>query len=155
MFTLMPRRKESEGALARRAATPMELFRREFASLFGRAFPMWPFEAMWEWEPPGLELEEMEKEVVVRAEVPGFEPKELELTLRDNVLTIRAEHKEPMEGKPEGEVVERRHARLERTVTLPAGVEPEKIEATYRNGILEVHVPRSPEAMPRRIEVKT
>ena len=38
----------------------------------------------------------------MRAEVPGFEPKELELTLRDNVLTIRAEHKEPMEGKPEG-----------------------------------------------------
>jgi len=112
---------------------------------------MWPFEAAWDWEPPGLDLEEMENEVVVRAEVPGFEPNELELMLRDNTLTIRAEHREPVEGK----AAERRHARLERTVTLPAGVEPDKIEARYRNGVLEVHVPRAPEAKPRRIEVKT
>jgi HSP20 family protein len=66
-------------------------------------------------------------------------------------LTIRAEHREP----PEGKAVERRHARLERTVTLPVGVEPEKVEARYRSGVVEVHVPLPPEAKPRRIEVKT
>jgi HSP20 family protein len=102
-------------------------------------------------EPWGFEMEEGEKEVVVRAETPGFEASELEVPLRDNVLTLRAEHHEPAEKG----AVERRQARMERTVTLPAGIEPDKVEARYRNGVLEVHVPRTPEAQPRRIEVKT
>ncbi|MCI0457169.1 MAG: Hsp20/alpha crystallin family protein [Gemmataceae bacterium] len=157
MFGLMPRRRErpAEGALARRESTPFDLLRHEFASLFDRAFPDWPvlFEGPWEMvtEPWGLEMEEGEKEVVVRAEMPGFEPNEIEVTLRGNLLTIRAEHREPGEG----EAAERRHARLERTVTLPTGIVPESIEARCRNGVLEVHVPRAPEVLPRRIEVKT
>jgi HSP20 family protein len=83
--------------------------------------------------------------------MPGFELGEIEVTLRGNELTVRAEHTEPTEG----EAKEGRYARLERTVTLPAGVEPSKVEARYHNGVLEVHVPRAPETMPRRIEVKT
>jgi HSP20 family protein len=150
MFGLMPRRRERtpESALARRDYTPLDLLRREFASLFDRAFPVWPFEAAW--EPWGLELTEGENEFVLRAEVPGFEPNELEVTLRGNVLTLRAEHTEP----PEAEAVEHRHARLERTVTLPPGVDPERVEAHCRNGVLEVHLPLTPAATPRRIEVK-
>jgi len=153
MFSLMPRRRErpSEGALARRDYTPFDLLPREFASLFDRAFPAWPFGATWEPEPWGFELEEREKEVVLHAEVPGFEANELEVSLRDNILTVRAEHKEPAEGEP----AKRRLARLERSVTLPAGTDPEKVEASYRNGVLEVHVPLMPEAKPRKIEVKT
>jgi HSP20 family protein len=153
MFNLMPRRRErkTEGALARREHTPFDLLRHEFASLFDRAFPAWPFEATWEWEPGGLAMEECDEEVVIRAEVPGFEPNELEVSLRGNELTLRAEHREPTEG----EAGERRHARFERCLTLPPGMDPDKIEARYRNGVLEVHVPRVPEAKPRRIEVKT
>lgn len=147
MFSLMPRRRErtTENALARRAYPPFDLLRREFASLFGPLFPAW------EMEPWGLEMEEREGEVVVRAEVPGFEPSELEVTLRGGVLTLRAEHTEPTSE----ERAERRQARLERSVTLPPGIEPEKVEACYRNGVLEVHVPLTPAATPRRIEVKT
>jgi HSP20 family protein len=103
-------------------------------------------------EPWGFTVEEKEREVVVRMEVPGFAASELEILLTGEVLTIRAEHKE--KGKEEMPV-ERRHGKLERTVTLPAGIVPEKIEARYLNGVLEVHVPRVPEALPRRIEVKT
>jgi HSP20 family protein len=102
-------------------------------------------------EPWGFDMEERENEVVVRAEVPGFEPTELDISLQGNTLTVRAEHAEPAKG----ETGERRHARLERSMTLPTGVDPEKVEARYRNGVLEVHIPRSPEAKPRRIEVKT
>jgi HSP20 family protein len=105
-------------------------------------------------EPEGLEMEEKENEVVVRAEVPGFEASELDVRLAGNLLTIRAEHREEPDGK-EREPVERRYGRSEWTVTLPAGIEPAKIEAHYRNGVLEVHVPMTPEAAPRRIEVKT
>jgi HSP20 family protein len=136
MFSLMPRRRE---------LNPMtEWFPREFASLFNRAFPMLP-EPAWEFEPYGFEMNETETEVVVRATVPGFEPNELTVELTGNLLTLRAEHP-AAEGTP--------LRRFERTVTVPAGIAPEGIEARYRNGILEVHMPRIPEAKPRRIEVK-
>lgn len=139
------------GALARRELTPFDLLHREFASLFDRAFPVWPFEPTPELEPWGLTMEEKENEVVLRMEVPGFEAKELEVSMRGDELTLKAEHTEPEKG----EAVERRHARLERTVTLPTGIEPEKVAASYRNGVLEMHVPLTLEAKPRRIEVKT
>jgi HSP20 family protein len=96
-------------------------------------------------------MEESENEYVLRAELPGFAVNELEVSLVGNLLTIRAEHaREAQEA-----AVERPHARVERTVTLPEGVDPEKVEARYLNGVLEVHVPRVPAATPRRIEVKT
>jgi HSP20 family molecular chaperone IbpA len=150
MFSLMPRRRERR-ALARRE--PFEFFRREFAPLF--EFPTWMMSPVWETpeEPWGFETEERENEFVLRAEAPGFEPSEVEVTLRGNVLTVKAEHTEP--APAEGEVRERRYARLERTMTLPPGVEREKVEARYHNGVIEVHLPRTPEAKPRRIEVKT
>jgi HSP20 family protein len=145
MFSLMPRRVS--GAITR-MENPFEWVRREFAPLFDRAFPVLPLEARWEphW---GLEMNELENEYVVRAEVPGFEPSELEVNLSGNVLTIGAEHK-----RPEG-ATERPLARLERVLTLPVGVNADAVEARYHHGILEVHVPKTPEAMPRRIEVKT
>jgi HSP20 family protein len=123
---------------------PFDLLGREFASLFEPFFPVK------ELEPWGFEMEEKEGEVVVRTEVPGFEPKEIEVILTGNVLTIRAEHK-PVKG----EKVELPEAKLERSITLPMGVNPEKIEALYRYGVLEVHVPLIPEAKPRHIVVKT
>ena len=146
MFSLMPRRRERT-ALAR-AMRPFEALRRELASLWET--PTWPFVTL---EPEPFETEELENEIVLRAEVPGFEMSEIEVTLLGNELTVRAEHTEPEPRK--GEAPERGYARLERTMTLPAGIVPEKIEARYHNGILEVHIPRSPEAKPRRIEVKT
>lgn len=148
MFGLMPRTART--AVARREREPFEMLRREMASLFG--FPTWPFPTLstLELEPWGFETEERENEVVLRAEMPGFEPGEIEVTLRGNELTARAEHS----ATEEGEAPMRRHARVERTMTLPEGVETARIEASYRNGMLEVHVPRPPQALPRRIEVK-
>jgi HSP20 family protein len=131
---------------------PFEWFPREFASLFDRAFPAWPVPFETRWEPDwGLEAEERENEYVVRAEVPGFEASELEVDLAGNMLTIRAEHR----PAGEKETVERPYGRLERTMTLPVGVNLEKVEALYRNGVLEVHLPKAPEALSRRIAVKT
>jgi HSP20 family protein len=97
-------------------------------------------------------MEENDKEVVVRAELPGFEPADVRVDLLGDRLTVEAEHREP-EEKPDGNA-ERTYAHVRRVLTLPAGVNMEKIEATYRNGVLEVHVPRMPEAVGRRIELK-
>ncbi len=149
MFSIIPRRERGEMF----RANPIEEFRREFSSLFDRAFPVWPFpfETRWEnyW---GFAMEEMENEYVVRAELPGFEASELDVRLEGNMLAIRAEH--PEKGEAKEERVERPYGRLERTMTLPAGLNPEKVEARYRNGVLEVHLPKTPEAHGRRIEVK-
>jgi len=88
----------------------------------------------------------------VRAEVPGFEPADFEVELRNNRLMIKAAKTHEEEKKEKGyEFAERRY---ERFVELPVEVEPAKVEATYRNGVLEVHLPKPAEATPRRIEVK-
>jgi len=93
-----------------------------------------------------------DKEIIVRAELPGFEPAEVRVELLGEVLTVEAEHREAAEKT--AEAAERTYAHMRREITLPAGVEAERIEATYRNGVLEIHLPRTPEAVGRRIEVK-
>jgi HSP20 family protein len=122
----------------------------EFENLLNRMWN-WPVmempERLW-----GLTTEELENEFVIRAELPGFAPEEVNVEVVGNRLTIAAEHKVPAETK---EAPEREHTRVHRIMTLPAVIVPEKIEATFRNGVLEVHVPRSPAATARRIEVKT
>jgi len=89
---------------------------------------------------------------VTRMELPGFAPEEVRVEWLGEQLTITAEHKVPAEGN--GEKPEREHIRVRRVLTLP-GIIPEKAEAVFWNGVLEVHLPRTPEATPRRIEVKT
>jgi HSP20 family protein len=159
MFSLMPSRRvrRESSPLATREYTPFELLRREFAPLFDRAFPSWlaSFEPQWfETEPWRLAMEETDREYVVRAEMPGFAPNEVEVRLTGGVLTMRAEHTEAATAEAK-EPVERRYRVWERTVTLPPGIVPEKVEARCHNGVLEVHVPKAPELEPRRIEVKT
>jgi HSP20 family protein len=156
MFSLLPWRKERkvEGALDPRVESPLGLMRREFASLFDRFFGDWPspFEVLV--EPPtywGLEMEDGEKEVVIKAELPGFEPAEIEVLITGEMLKIKAEHKEKGKEKEEEALVRK----VERSITLPAGTEASKVEARYHSGVLEIHLPKLPEAEARRIEVKT
>lgn len=151
MFALMPRTRT---ALLPRTEAPFRWMPEEFETLFNRFFaggpvmetPEWPY--TW-----GVTTEEKEKEVVVRVELPGFEPAELKVEVTGELLTVEAEHREPAEKATEK--AERTYAHVKRVITLPPTVELEKAEATYRNGVLEVHVPRTPEAVGRRIEVKT
>ncbi len=151
MFSLMPRREREEMTVR----SPFEWFRREFPSLFDRVFPVWPAPFETRWEPHwGVEMEERANEYVVRAEVPGFEASELEVLFGNNVLTIRAEHRPPEGAKPEA-AAERPYGRLERTLTLPAGINPESVTAVYRSGVLELTLPKAPEAQTRRIAVTT
>jgi HSP20 family protein len=151
MFALTPWKGERATRALRPRFEPFRLMHEEFAPLFERLFGTWPVEA-WEW-PRGLTLTEAENEIVVRAELPGFEPPEVEVVLRGNELTVEAKHVEVAEGK-EAPAEERPFAHVRRTMMLPEGLELAKAEAVYRNGVLEVHVPRLPEAVGRRIEVK-
>jgi len=151
MFGLMPRKTMAPSRVER-------LFGwvPEFENLTRWAFgepveetPEWPYRY-------ALTTEEKEKEVLIRAEMPGFEPAEVKVEATGGRLTIEAEHKEEVEKKEgkETKTETKMYAHVKRIMTLPAGVEPEKTEATYRNGVLELHVPRKPGAEGRRIEVK-
>lgn len=151
MFALKPWTKRSMAPLPREQ-TPFSLFPEEFENLFNRFLGRWPIMETAEWPYRwGLTTDETEKEFIVRAELPGFTPEEVKVELIGERLLIEAEHKEAAKGKEKLE----EYAHVKREVTLPPTVEMEKVEATYRNGVLEVRLPRKPEAAGRRIEVKT
>jgi len=151
MFALMPWRKRTMAPLPR-AESPFRWL-PEFENIFNQFLTSWPVLETPEWPYRwGLTMEEKEKEVVVRFELPGFTPEEVKVELMGDRLMVEAEHKEPAEKK---EKEERTYAHVKREVTLPPEVELEKAEAIYRNGVLEMHLPRKPEAVGRRIEVKT
>jgi len=157
MFFLTPWKKGEKGSAARRNDYPLARMREEFESLFNRFFGMmpeategWDFETGW-----ALDVDDSGKDIVVRAEAPGFEAKDFDVELSGNVLHIRAEQKkEKKEEKEKGGFTEKRFARFERLVTLPEHLDRNKIEAGYRNGVLEVRLPKTPEAQGKRIEVK-
>jgi len=154
MFALMPWRKRTVAPLPR-METPFRWLPEEFETLVNRLFTGLPVLETSEWPYRwGLTMEEKEKEIVVRVELPGFAPEEVKVEVTGERLMVEAEHKEP-EKKEEKEKVEREYAHVKREVTLPPEIEAEKAEATFRNGVLEVHLPRKPEAVGRRIEVKT
>jgi len=133
--------------------------RRELDSLFDRFFGHWPLNLPELLDYPvawGVKLEEKDKEVIVRVEAPGFEVSDLAVEVLGDVLSIIATHKvtKGKEGE-EKKAPEERVTEMKRYVTLPPGVDVARIEAFYRNGILEIHLPRTAEACGRRIEVKT
>jgi len=152
MFALNPWTKRGRGLLPW-AETPSE-WMPEVSTLLERLFPSWPMIEASESYPWGMTMEEKEKEVEVRVELPGFEPTELKVELVGERLTVEAEHKAEKAEKG-GEKTERVHARVRRVMTLPPELELAKAEAVYRNGVLEVRMPRKAEAVGRRIEVKT
>jgi HSP20 family protein len=152
MLDLIPWRRERTRAVEPRRGEPFLMLRRELDDLFDRMFGSLIPTEDWETAHWGLELTPTDKEFVVRAEAPGFEAGDFEVHVTGDVLHIRAERKAKDEKKEEGTFT--RSTRLERWVTLPAGTDPEKVEATYRNGVLEIHLPRTPEAVGRKIEVK-
>jgi HSP20 family protein len=156
----LPARTAGRSALpAPRAEHPLRRLREEMDALFDRFFGRWPAA----WEPPalperlwGVDVEEGDSEIVVRAEAPGFEPKDFDVHVSGNTLTVRAEHREEAEDKQEGgRSWERRYGRLEQSVPLSTPVDADKVAARYHNGVLEVRLPRTEPVQRRRIEVKT
>lgn len=153
MFGLMPRKRERSEVSAPRVGSPIQLFRDEFDDLFDRFLERWPLVDEFERIAPrwNLDVDETDKEVTIRAEMPGFDATDFDVHVVGDLLTIRAEHK--TEKGKEGEKKAERYAKMSRSVTLPPATDTEKVEATYRNGILEVKMPRKPEAAGRKIPV--
>jgi HSP20 family protein len=104
------------------------------------------------WVPP-VDVAETQEKIIVRAEVPGLRQEDIQIEFENGLLTLRGERKlEKSEGLT-WHRVERIHGNFSRTFTLPRTVDPEKINATYRDGILEVEVPKREEAKPKQIRI--
>jgi len=148
------RRVRPEWGLVRRPAffRPLD---NEFESLVNRFLTRLAIPEEWFAPIPAWEVAEAEKEVVYRMPLPGYAPAEVSLTIIGNEMTVLAEHRPPEGTPPTGAKEPEEERRIELTETLPAGLEPERMEAFFRNGLLEVHIPRVPAAVPRRIEVRT
>lgn len=111
----------------------------------------------WDGATPRSDVVETEDGVEVTVELPGLEQKDVEVTMTDDTLTVKGEKKVERQDKKKGYYLsERSYGAFHRTVALPPGVDTEKAEATFRNGLLTVKLPQSAEAKAktRRIEVK-
>jgi HSP20 family protein len=104
---------------------------------------------------PSLDVAETKNELVVKAEVPGMDPKNIDISLSDGVLTIKGEKKEEKEEKEaDYHLVERSYGSFTRLVQLPKGVESDKISASYKDGVLKITLPKSEEARKKEIKIK-
>lgn len=104
---------------------------------------------------PAIDVSEDETAYIVKASIPGMKPEDVEVTLTDNVLTMKGKAKEEKETKEENyHIRERRYGSFMRSVTMPMGVKADKVEATNENGVLTLRLPKSEEVKPKKITVK-
>ena len=136
---------------------PLQELRREIDRIWDEFFGRVRFPERWEgfeWA-PAVDVSETEDSVVVRADVPGLDPEDLEVNISGNLLTIRGEKKQEKEEKKENFYrVERVYGSFVRTVELPAEVEGDKAEATYKNGVLKIVLPKKAEARGKTIKIR-
>jgi HSP20 family protein len=130
-------------------------FDRLFDSLMADPFSWhhWPISSG-AWDVP-IDLEETDKEVSVRAEIPGVSADDLQLSIQGNALVISGEKKESSEKHDGGYYFqERRFGSFRREVPLPTAVDADNVRAEYKDGVLQVTLNKSQEALPKRIAVR-
>lgn len=126
---------------------PFDLIERMMAQwdqyVFGSPWPVIP-------SVPQLKVQQGDQEVSIRVEVPGVSPEDLSVTVDGNLLTVRAVHRSvPADEQGGAEGV----ATFERSFTLPSSVDPDKVTAHYRHGVLEIRLPRAEGRRSRQIPI--
>lgn len=105
---------------------------------------------------PTIDVSETEDAMVVKAEMPGMSKDDIDITLSNGILTLSGEKKEEREDKQESyHVKESRYGSFRRSFRVPAEVEPDKIEATYKEGVLRLTVPKAEGAKPKKIAINS
>jgi HSP20 family protein len=107
------------------------------------------------WAPP-VDIYETEAEIVLVAEVPGVDEKDVDVEVKDNLLTIKGERRMEKSVKEESyHRVERAYGGFSRSFTLPQAVDSEKITATYNRGVLEIRLPKPEKAKTHQIKIES
>jgi HSP20 family protein len=126
-----------------------EMMRRFFSEAF------WPFARSEEWQ-PSVDIAETDSQVTVKAELPGLEAKDIDVSVSGDLLTLKGEKKEEKEAKEQNYY--RREicsGSFQRTFRLPSEVNHEKVDASFKNGILTITMPKTEASSKKRIEIKT
>jgi HSP20 family protein len=147
------RTRPNGGSLA-----PIAALRREMDRLFENFAPRFLEFNGQEALLPDTDFAETDKEIVVTAELPGVDPKDVEISLQNNVLTIRGEKRSQRDEKKEHyQFAERSYGSFERAMTVPDGIDAAKVEAKFDKGVLKVTLPKPPELQAKRqkIEIKS
>lgn len=161
--------KEAEGSKATQAAKwagrayPFHLLQRDMNQLFenfAHGFDMWRprfVEPLFGDFQIKLDLKDNEHEIVLSAEIPGVDYKDMEISVSDDTLTIRGEKKEVKEEREKGYYrSERSYGSFQRLVPLPCQIKKDMVDASFKNGVLRVIMPKSDEVMKevKKVEVK-
>ncbi|MBF0118360.1 MAG: Hsp20/alpha crystallin family protein [Desulfobacterales bacterium] len=113
------------------------------------------FETKEKWEPK-IDIAETEKEITVKAELPGVDKENIHVALTDGLLTIKGEKKHEKEDKKENyHLIERHYGTFTRTLRVPQEVEVEKIDAAYKDGVLKLTLPKGETVKTKKIEIKS
>ena len=145
------------GLLHWRGRNEVERFRREIDRLFDDFFTGSPFRYFerGDWI-PAVDMSENENEIVVHAEIPGMNAKEIDIFLNGRVLTMKGDRKQEQEEKEKKyHRIERRYGSFSRSFELPADVDGNKVKAAYKDGVLTLNLPKTKEQSVKRIEIKT
>jgi HSP20 family protein len=103
---------------------------------------------------PAIDLVETDEHLVLRGDLPGMSEDDIDIEIKDNVLTVSGERKAESEQKGEGyHRVERAFGSFSRSLTLPQGVDADQIKAGFDKGVLEVTIPKPAEAKPTRVQI--
>ena len=138
---------------------PFTQLQREVDRLFGeisRGVPAmrWPLAGEGALS-PSIDVSETDKSLEVTAELPGVEEKDIDVTLSDGFLTIKAEKKAEKETKEKTyHLVERSYGSVRRTISVPFDADPNKVEARFDKGVLKVTLPKPPEAAKKARSIK-
>jgi HSP20 family protein len=135
-------------------ATLQERMNRMFEDVWGRGRRPDEDYISGSWVPP-VDVRETKDSLEIAAELPGIDPKNVEVSVESGVLTLKGSRQ--FEKATEGETyhrVERAYGAFERSFTLPTNVDAEKIQAAYRHGVLHLTVPKREEAKPKAISIK-
>jgi HSP20 family protein len=156
---LVPRRKRTELTPDVGVSGPLWRLRDEVDRLFSRFFGDWgefttpSGGAAGRWWPE-IDVVEGERDITVRAEIPGLDPKDIDVSVTGNVLTISGEKKEEKE-ETRGSYyqAERRYGAFHRAVELPPGANPDQVTADYDKGVISIRIGKEEKAQPKRIPV--
>lgn len=131
---------------------PLRSFQREMNRLLNEFFEVGPFDKKAFGNFPEIDVKETEKEIKVSAEIPGIEEKDVEVLLSADSLTIKGEKREEKEERGQSYYhSERRFGSFSRTIPLAVEIEADKVSAEFKNGVLNVTIPKADKA---RVEVK-
>ena len=168
MRNLTKRRDETPSSVAPTGDYPFPAIQDQMSRLFEDVFggfgseldifrPFRAFDRPWGVN-PNLDVSETDNEIIVQAELPGLEEKDVEVTLENDILTLKGpKGEEQKDGERNYYLVERSYGAFQRSVQLPVGLDRDNVKAVFKNGVLTVTLPKTAEAKSERkvIDIQT